>query len=432
MLPFASTCTTFGASIHPCRRRSAPSERGCATSCTIEGRAHEFRSLGAEEPQGHALEAIDAGHHGAQVKRVPRERHLADHRVAFGHDGARRPQVECVALHAQHAMARRVAMGQEVEIVLPSQDREDLVVGADELAPVGARVGKVALLRDVHGDLAPRAVARDRVCIARFGRNMQGRHDEFGNVARATDTGREHHLVVGGIASEHMAVHANVRVTPRAAPALGYARVVEGLPVRIPCEIRIEARAVDLERQVARGPRRKHAQHRVLAPRERHAVRNVKPVGRGHEPVDRGRTRSASEALRIEQHALRAEQALAHAKHGRLIARGEPQVEDARAVGDHERGDRGGRFRQRANAGKHAGAAGNLVERGARPGALVPVESLGLGARRILEDAERVVRAGDRVLRGRCAERHAQEDCACQCLDSHGAVTVNWSAASRA
>jgi hypothetical protein len=89
-LPLASTCTTLGGSIQPCRRSTRPAAR-VGPSCAmrvVERDAHELRRPSRRAGRWHALEAIDAARHRAQVERVARERHGLDHHVALGHHHA--------------------------------------------------------------------------------------------------------------------------------------------------------------------------------------------------------------------------------------------------------------------------------------------------------------------------------------------------------
>jgi hypothetical protein len=62
----------------------------------------------------------------------------------------------------------------------------------------------------VHRDLAPHAVARDGVGVARFERQVQRGAHELGHVARAAHARGEHDLVARALAPDEVAVDAHV------------------------------------------------------------------------------------------------------------------------------------------------------------------------------------------------------------------------------
>ena len=227
-----------------------------AARSRVERRAHVLRRLrAAEQPDRHALEAVDRRPPSCAGRaRRARARSVRITESPCGHRHLRRIEIACRPSGAAPCARGAPCAAQEEEVVRPALDGQDLIVVADDLAPPRLRLREVAKLRHVHRDLAAHAVARDRVGLARIGRNVDRRGDELGYVARAAHAGREHDLVVRHVAAQHVAIDANVGVALRVRPGLGNARVEERAAVGMPREVRPLKRARSISMGRSRGP----------------------------------------------------------------------------------------------------------------------------------------------------------------------------------
>ena len=381
-----------GAGVAPARRRGAR-WRALAAGGRLRRRRRRVRAV-----EAHAQEPAHPAVGLLHVQRVAGDGDAAHDARGLGHEhlrGARRERPRVRERPAQHAMARRLLVGDDVDRRAAQVEVRDAALGPGEPAPRGGGPGELGQPRDVERELALHAVADD-ADRERTDRRHDDRRDVVGADGHVRREPRAQQRLVARRAAR--AVHA----LPDACVAQDVGRRRAGRRVLL---LRVEEHvAVEAERR--RGPPRAedrrtdrcarrdvdHVQRRVLAAGERDAERDAGAVRGGAEVVDRGRLAGPGVEVGVDQQPLGRGEAVAHVQLERLGAGRALQVEQA-VPGPVRVADGDVRGVQRGEPLAQRGTAGQRRERRARVGVLRDEPRARRRRRGVLEPA---VGVGDR------------------------------------
>jgi len=285
------------------RREVEQAQRADAVPGVEREHCGPIRGIVAVEPAVITLPAaVDQGEILQHRLRVFRQ-HVAPLLVGEGvRVGGAQPQVRGVAIGAQVELpvVPEVHVGLRVHTLLHRDPARLVQAGRGQIRDVQVVAGRSAAIR-IHRD--PAAVARD----------------DDGVVVRLVQSVAEHERVLGRVGAEPVQVDAAVVLRlvvgheVRGEPA----RVVEGLAVRQPRDLRVAA-AVDRAVHEVAGGHVDHPQQRLLGAALRQQVRQQPAVARGVPAVERRRA-GGVDGSGVDQRALDAV-LTGRQQHGVLLA----------------------------------------------------------------------------------------------------------------